>query len=50
MNVDKELSGDCQGNSRGELYFDDFHSFEYKRGHYIHREYVLKDGSLLSSR
>lgn len=39
-----------EGNSKGELFFDDFHSFAYQKGHYIHREFRLHKGSHFTSR
>jgi hypothetical protein len=39
-----------QGNSNGQLYHDDFHSFDYQNGDFILREYSFVDGKSLSSR
>ena len=37
-----------QGRARGDLYIDDYQSFDYRQGAYIHREFVLEDGQLTS--
>lgn len=39
-----------KGNSNGQLYHDDFHSFDYQNGDFILREYTLAKGSSLTSR
>ena len=32
----------------GELYIDDGETFEYRKGHYLHRAFKLKDGVFAS--
>jgi len=39
-----------QGNSRGYLYHDDFHSLAYRQGEYILCEITMQSGTSLSSR
>ena len=39
-----------QGNSRGYLYHDDFHSLAYRQGEYILCEVMMRSGTSLSSR
>ena len=33
----------------GELYIDDGETFDYKKGHYLHRAFTLKDGVFAST-
>jgi alpha 1,3-glucosidase len=37
------------GEARGDLYHDDFHSFQYKLGEFVHRQFVFTGRQLTSS-
>ncbi|ESO91975.1 hypothetical protein LOTGIDRAFT_217135 [Lottia gigantea] len=39
---------DKQGKAEGELYVDDYHSFQYKNGDYIHRQFIFNKNTLSS--
>ena len=39
-----------QGNSRGYLYHDDFHSFDYQQGEYVLCEITMHSGTTLTVR
>ena len=37
-----------QGHAKGDLYHDDFHTFQYKNGQYVHRDFLFENGQLSS--
>ncbi len=37
------------GNAHGDLYLDDFHSFAYQQGAFVHRRFTMKNGGTLLS-
>jgi len=37
-----------QGRARGDLYIDDYQTFDYRQGAYIHKEFILEDSQLTS--
>ena len=37
-----------KGLAVGDLYHDDFHSFQYKSGKFVHRQFTLADNKLTS--
>lgn len=39
---------DKQGQAKGDLYHDDFYTFDYKKGQYIHREFIYANNKLTS--
>ncbi|XP_013399270.1 neutral alpha-glucosidase AB isoform X2 [Lingula anatina] len=34
---------DRKGSARGDLYIDDYHTFHYRKGDFIYREFIFKD-------
>ncbi|XP_046564114.1 neutral alpha-glucosidase AB-like isoform X1 [Haliotis rubra] len=39
---------DKQGEAQGELYADDYHTFQFKNGHYVYRGFTYKGNTLES--
>ena len=37
-----------QGSSRGDLYIDDYKSFDYKKGEFSHRQFVFENNVLVN--
>lgn len=35
-----------QGTAVGNLYIDDYHTFQYKNGEYTHREFIFENKKL----
>ena len=38
-----------QGGASGDLYHDDFHSFQYRTGRFVHRQFTFADNKLTST-
>ena len=48
VNLNESIMCLFQGEAQGDLYVDDYHTHEYRRGQFIHRQFTYTAGQLSS--